>query len=120
MILHSFLVRSYFTIITVGGLNFRVDLDTGSADLWLASSACQTNTCKNVPLYPLNHQSSSFAELNGNKTAFKAQYADTTCAWNDESQFDCALLLLIFSAWLLPVVLTLTSQSRQDSSLEKR
>lgn len=73
------LPRSYFTIITVGGLNFRVDLDTGSADLWLASSACETNTCKNVPVYPLNHQSPSFVALNSNETTFKASYADTTC-----------------------------------------
>ncbi|KAH9481352.1 Aspartic protease [Psilocybe cubensis] len=72
--------QSYYTIITVGGLNFRVDLDTGSADLWLASSACETITCKNIPLYPLNHRSPSFVELNANETVFKASYADTTFA----------------------------------------
>ncbi|KDR76212.1 hypothetical protein GALMADRAFT_247475 [Galerina marginata CBS 339.88] len=72
--------QSYFTIIKAGNFNFRVDLDTASADLWLVANTCETDTCKKAPQYPLDHQSSSFTALNDNTTAFKAHYADGTFA----------------------------------------
>lgn len=70
--------RSYYAVIKVGDINFRVVLDTGSSDLWLVSSACETEACKSVPRYPLNYQSPSFQSVNGNATAFSASYADGT------------------------------------------
>ncbi|KAF9500128.1 acid protease [Pleurotus eryngii] len=70
--------QSYYSIIEVGGMNFRVALDTASSDLWLASSACTTETCNAIPRYPLSYESPSFASVNGNQTAFNASYADGT------------------------------------------
>ncbi|PPQ69082.1 hypothetical protein CVT26_003557 [Gymnopilus dilepis] len=72
--------QSYYAIIQAGSLNFRVALDTGSADLWLVSDNCTTTTCKAVPRYPLDHQSQTFSSVNDNATVFKAQYADGTFA----------------------------------------
>ncbi|KAF8910641.1 aspartic peptidase domain-containing protein [Gymnopilus junonius] len=72
--------QSYFTVIQAGNLNFRVNLDTASADLWLVSNNCSTNTCKAVPRYPLDHQSPTFGAVNNNATAFQAHYADGTFA----------------------------------------
>ena len=72
-------VRSYYTVIQVGGIYFRVALDTASADLWLVSSACVTDSCKRVPPYPLSYNSSTFVSFNNNATYFKAHYADNTC-----------------------------------------
>ncbi|KAJ8692390.1 hypothetical protein PTI98_009708 [Pleurotus ostreatus] len=70
--------QSYYSIIEVGGMNFRVALDTASSDLWLASSACTTETCNAIPRYPLSYESPSFAAVNGNQTSFNASYADGT------------------------------------------
>ncbi|CAA7266854.1 unnamed protein product [Cyclocybe aegerita] len=72
--------QSYFAVIKVGGINFRVALDTASSDLWLASSSCETETCKEIPRYPLSYQSPTFITLNDNSTAFRASYADGTFA----------------------------------------
>ncbi|KAF9477924.1 acid protease [Pholiota conissans] len=70
--------QSYYTVIKVGALNFRVALDTASADLWLVSTGCETESCKKVPRYPLTYQSSTFVSLDGNATEFSAKYADGT------------------------------------------
>lgn len=78
---HEAFFRSYYSIIEVGGMNFRVALDTASSDLWLASSACTTETCNAIPRYPLSYESPSFAAVNGNQTAFNASYADGTCTF---------------------------------------
>ncbi|KAJ3517931.1 hypothetical protein NLJ89_g189 [Agrocybe chaxingu] len=72
--------QSYYAVIKVGGINFRVALDTASSDLWLASSSCETETCKEIPRYPLSYQSPTFITLNDNSTAFRASYADDTFA----------------------------------------
>lgn len=73
--------RSYFTIIKAGSFNFRVNLDTASADLWLVSTDCAAQACQNLPRYPLQHFSPTFTAVGDNSTVFKAQYADTTCTW---------------------------------------
>jgi hypothetical protein len=72
-------LRSYYTVIEVGGIYFRVALDTASADLWVVSSACVTTSCKSVPSYPLSYSSPTFVSLGDNATFFKAQYVDNTC-----------------------------------------
>jgi len=70
--------QSYFTTIKVGDAHYRVALDTGSADLWLVSSECETEQCEDTPRFPLAYQSPTFSEVNGNKTAFRSGYADGT------------------------------------------
>ena len=70
--------RSYFTVIRVGGIPFRVALDTASADLWLLSSDCETEECKDVPRFQLGYQSPTFQAINDNSTLFEAGYADGT------------------------------------------
>ena len=74
--------RSYYVVLQVGGIHFRVALDTGSADLWLMSSACSTSACSMVPRYPLAHESPSFVSVDNNATAFTVQYADGTGMFN--------------------------------------
>ncbi|EPQ54079.1 acid protease [Gloeophyllum trabeum ATCC 11539] len=72
--------QSYYSVISVGNISFRVALDTGSADLWITSSACTTSACHSVPKYPLTYQSPSFASVNDNNTAFSVSFADGTAA----------------------------------------
>lgn len=72
------MTRSYFTVIQAGNISFRVALDTGSADTWLASSTCSSAACKNTPKYPLAYSSPSFITINNNQTAFNVGYADGT------------------------------------------
>jgi hypothetical protein len=69
---------SYYMTISAGGIAFRLALDTASSDLFLASSACQTTTCKSVPRYPLSYESPTFVSVNDNSTSFNISFADGT------------------------------------------
>ncbi|KAI0819099.1 acid protease [Irpex lacteus] len=71
--------QTYYSVISTGNTSFRVALDTGSADLWLVSSACKDQACS-VPQYQLGYESSTFIPVNGNQTAFNVSFADTTAA----------------------------------------
>ncbi|KAI0747287.1 acid protease [Irpex lacteus] len=71
--------QTYYSVISTGNTSFRVALDTGSADLWLVSSACKDQACS-VPQYQLGYESSTFVPVNGNQTAFNVSFADTTAA----------------------------------------
>ncbi|KLO17181.1 acid protease [Schizopora paradoxa] len=71
---------SYYTLMSIGDIAFRIALDTGSSDLWLLSSDCLSSQCKSVPTYPLNFHSPSFGIINGNSTTFNLSFADTTVA----------------------------------------
>lgn len=72
--------QSYFAVIQLGQISFRVALDTASSDLWVISSECTTQACTKVPRYPLAYQSPTFVAVNDNSTSFLAQYADGTVA----------------------------------------
>ncbi|KAF8638272.1 hypothetical protein AX17_002294 [Amanita inopinata Kibby_2008] len=72
--------QSYYAVIKIGDIFFRVALDTASADLWIMSTACQTKTCKNVPRYPLSYRSPTFVSVEDNSTSFQVGYADGTFA----------------------------------------
>ncbi|KAF9468109.1 aspartic peptidase A1 [Collybia nuda] len=72
--------QSYFAVIKIGDINFRVVLDTASSDLWVMSSDCNTHSCTTVPRYPLAYQSPTFTTIDGNSTQFLASYADGTTA----------------------------------------
>ncbi|KAJ3767617.1 acid protease [Lentinula raphanica] len=69
---------SYYALIALGDINFRVSLDTASADLWILASSCSTSACQTVPRYPLTYQSATFQAVSENTTEFFAQYADGT------------------------------------------
>ena len=70
--------RSYYTMIKVSDIYFRVALDTASSDLWIISSACQSRACRTVPRYPLLYQSPTFVSIASNATAYQVSYADGT------------------------------------------
>lgn len=72
---------SYYTIVTAGNISFRLALDTGSSDILIVSSACDTANCQEVPKYPLSYQSPSFVSINDNTTIFNISFADGTSAF---------------------------------------
>ncbi|THH09160.1 hypothetical protein EW145_g2211 [Phellinidium pouzarii] len=70
---------SYYTVLEIGNISFRLSLDTGSSDLWVLSSACTSKDfCKSLPSYPLSFQSPSFEAINSNQTTFNISFADGT------------------------------------------
>ncbi|KAJ4477163.1 acid protease, partial [Lentinula aciculospora] len=71
---------SYYAVIGLGDMNFRVSLDTASSDLWIMASSCSTSTCQAVPRYPLTYESATYRAVNENSTEFAAEYADGTIA----------------------------------------
>ncbi|KAJ3912620.1 acid protease [Lentinula edodes] len=71
---------SYYTVIGLGDMNFRVSLDTASSDLWIMASSCSTSACQTVPRYPLTYESTTYQSVNENSTQFVAEYADGTIA----------------------------------------
>lgn len=76
--------RTYYSVIEVGQANFRVSLDTGSADSFVVSSGCSSSACS-VPQYSLAYKSSTFLSVNNNQTVFNVSYADGTCACSASS-----------------------------------
>ncbi|KAI0313749.1 acid protease, partial [Amylostereum chailletii] len=72
--------RTYYSVLSVGNISFRVALDTASADLWLLSSACSSTHCKSVPRYPLTYHSPTFTPINDNSSLFNVSFADSTAA----------------------------------------
>lgn len=69
---------SYYSLMSFGNIDFRIALDTGSADLWLLSSDCKTSQCRSLPSYPLTYRSPSFGIINNNNTVFNLSFADST------------------------------------------
>ncbi|KAH0585392.1 hypothetical protein H2248_008632 [Termitomyces sp. 'cryptogamus'] len=72
--------QSYYALLDVGAITFRVALDSASSDLWIISSDCSTKTCDAVPRYPLSYQSPTYVTTNGNSTPFIVRYLDGTVA----------------------------------------
>ncbi|KAH9928301.1 acid protease [Fomitopsis serialis] len=72
--------QSYYTIVSMGNMSFRVALDSGSADLWVVSTACSSSVCSSIPRYQLAYGSSTFQSVNSNNSLFNISYADTTFA----------------------------------------
>ncbi|KAJ6494796.1 aspartic peptidase A1 [Mycena vitilis] len=72
--------QTYYTVLQIGDVYFRVALDSASSDLWIMGSKCTTSQCTAVPRYPLSYQSPTFGVVNNNATLFKAGYADGTAA----------------------------------------
>ncbi|KAH9959623.1 aspartic peptidase domain-containing protein [Russula dissimulans] len=72
--------QTYYSVISIGGISFRVAMDTASSDIWVVSSACSTAQCKSLPKYPLTYNSPTFVPINQNATLFNVSFADTTFA----------------------------------------
>ncbi|KAJ3999464.1 aspartic peptidase domain-containing protein [Lentinula boryana] len=69
---------SYYVVIALGDIQFRVSLDTASSDLWIMASSCSTSACQIAPRYPLSYESATYQAVNANTTDFVANYADGT------------------------------------------
>lgn len=107
--------QSFFTVLKIGEINFRVALDTASSDLWVVSTQCRTRQCAQVPAYPLvAYQSPSFISVDGNATVFSASYADGTTASGFVAQETVQLANLTISGQHIGLVVesnvTLTDQ----------
>ncbi|KII89952.1 hypothetical protein PLICRDRAFT_40126 [Plicaturopsis crispa FD-325 SS-3] len=72
--------QSYYSVIQVGGISFRVALDTASSDLWIVSTDCSSASCKASPRYPREYWTGSFSPVNNNGTSFGVSFADGTVA----------------------------------------
>ncbi|KAI0001510.1 aspartic peptidase domain-containing protein [Russula compacta] len=73
--------QTYYSVISIGNISFRVAMDTASSDIWVVSSGCTTTAqCKSLPKYPLNYDSPTFVSVNSNATIFNVSFADTTYA----------------------------------------
>ncbi|CDZ97525.1 Aspartyl protease [Phaffia rhodozyma] len=65
----------YYTLpVSIGGTSYMVQVDTGSSDLWLASSSCTSSSCQNVHLY---NPSSSSTSMDAD-TDFSIDYVSGT------------------------------------------
>lgn len=73
--------RTYYSVISIGNISFRVAFDTASSDAWIVSSDCTTPQCESLPHYPLTYDSPSFVPVNNNATLFNESFVDTTCAY---------------------------------------
>ncbi|CAE6459097.1 unnamed protein product [Rhizoctonia solani] len=60
------------------GQKFLIDFDTGSADLWIPSSSCQTEGCQNKNVYTFS--SSSTAKEVSSSQKFSISYGDGSTA----------------------------------------
>ena len=92
--------RSYYAVIKAGNISMRVVLDTASSDLWIVSSSCQSDTCTQVPRYPLTYESPTFVAVNDNTTAFVAHYADTTCMYGLLRSFAQIHIVIVASGFV--------------------
>ena len=90
-------LRTYYTLLSVGNISFRVSIDTASSDLWLFSSDCTSGACKSSPKYPLSYDSHSFVSVNGNSTTFNVSYADTSSAFYIRCV--CVMLRSVLAQW---------------------
>ncbi|KAI9512034.1 acid protease [Russula earlei] len=72
--------QTFYSVISIGNISFRVAMDTASSDIWVVSSACSTAQCNNLPKYPLTYASPSFVSINQNATILNVSFADTTYA----------------------------------------
>ncbi|KAG6872671.1 hypothetical protein C0995_007780 [Termitomyces sp. Mi166 len=70
--------QSYYALLDIGAITFRVALDSASSDLWIISSDCTTKICDTLPRYPLSYQSPTYVTVNANSTPFTASYVDGT------------------------------------------
>ncbi|THH22134.1 hypothetical protein EUX98_g8242 [Antrodiella citrinella] len=77
---HLLDLESYYIVLQAGSTNFRVALDTASADLWLVASSCNTPACAPAPKYQLGYHSGTFGAVNNNETAFETGFSDGTTA----------------------------------------
>jgi len=73
--------RTYYSVISIGNISFRVAFDTASSDAWVVSSDCTTSQCESLPNYLLTYASPSFVSVNNNATLYNESFVDTTCAY---------------------------------------